>query len=63
MQFLRQKIELAADGTAIRQELLCLCYMRNETIEFLADIGFGCKQDSFLVEPIRVETLGSPEQS
>ena len=62
MQLLRQKVELAADRAAIRQELLRLRDMRNKTVELLADIGFGSKQDGLLIEPIRIETLGSLEQ-
>ncbi len=62
MQFLRQKVELATDRTAVRQEFLRLRDMRNKTVELLADIGFGSKQDGLLVEPIRIEALRCLEQ-
>src|SRR5690349_4595598 len=62
MQLLRQKIELAPDRTAVREKLLRLCNMRDQTIELLADVGFGSEQDRLLVESIGVEALGCLEQ-
>src|SRR5215470_6153791 len=62
MQFLRQEIELAPDRTAVHQEILRLPDMRAKTIELLADIGFGSKQDGLLVEPIGIKTLGGLKQ-
>ena len=62
VEFLRQKIQFAADRAAIGEHLAHLFAMRGETVEFLADIGLGGEQDRLLVQPVAVKTLGRGQQ-
>src|SRR5262245_31458384 len=57
MEFLRQKIELAPDCAAVGEKFFRLSYMGSEPVEFFTNVGLRSKQDSFLVQPVRIEAV------
>ena len=62
VEFLRQKIEPAADRPAVGEQPLGLRDMRGQTVELLADIGLAGEHDRFLVQAVAVEALGGRQQ-
>ena len=57
-----EKIEPSADRAALLDEMLRLRDMRGEAVELFAHIGLGRDHDRFLMQPVRIETLGLRKQ-
>ena len=55
VEFLRQKIELAADGAAICQQRPARRHMRLQPVDLFADIGLGGQKRRFHVQPAGIE--------
>src|SRR5207253_1562895 len=55
IEFLRQKIELAADGAAAAEQHARGSDMRLQPVDLLVDVGLGGEEGRFLMQPDRVE--------
>src|SRR5207302_67978 len=62
LQLLREEIQPAPDGTAACQQISALVHMRSKSIQLLADVGLGGNQNCFLMQTIRIETVGNAKQ-
>ena len=58
VELLREKIEAAADRSALPHEQPSLRHVRGQAVKLLTDIGLGRDQDRFLMQPVRIEALG-----
>jgi hypothetical protein len=62
VELLREKIESAADRTALPDQPSRLRHMGRQAIKLLTHVGPGRDHDRFLVQPVGIETLGLREQ-